>query len=405
MPHLDRTRIKSDELVGLRVFPLASRWNPRGVLRHGRYCWLRDVAVREITVTSRSHLMRDPTPTRPGPLDGVVRAEALRRYVELVAELGGDPGALLTHAGLTAEALNDPDSFISYRAMIALLEESARQLAAPAFGLQLAARQGGTAVLGPLELAMRNSSTVGEAFRYCAGHLQVYSSAIRIAITEERAAGRHIMRFDILLRDIPASAQAVENALCSTHYALKVLSGGRFGAREVWYQHRQRLPLAQYRKYLPAKLRFEAPYNAVVFLSKDLAERIPNQDPQVYALAAKYIDLRYPEVTSSLPERVQRLIAQRLSSTACSQHAIAAQLGLHVRSLQRQLQRQATSFDELKDQVRRDSAQQYLANSDLPLTEVATLLGYSETSVLTRSCQRWFGCTPLTLRKRSIGAS
>jgi len=37
------------------------------------------------------------------------------------------------------------------------------------------------------------------------------------------------------------------------------------------------------------------------------------------------------------------------------------------------------------------------------LTEVATLLGYSESSVLTRSCQRWFGCTPLTLR-RNTGA-
>jgi AraC-like DNA-binding protein len=344
--------------------------------------------------------MRELTRSRQGSLDGTVRAEALRGYIELVEALGGDPVALLAHVGIAVETLNDPDSFISYRAMIALLEESAQQLQAPAFGLQLAARQGGTAVLGPLDLAMRNSSTVGEAFRYCAGHLQVYSSAIRIAIREERAAGRHIMRFDILLRDVPASAQAVENALCSTHYALKVLSGGSFGAREVWYMHRQRLPLPLYRKYLPAKIRFEAPYNAVVFLSDDLAQRIANQDPQVYALAAKYINLRYPEITSSLAERVQRLIAQQLESAGCSQQAIAAQLGLHIRTLQRQLRRQETSFDALKDLVRRDAAQQYLVNSDLPLTEVATLLGYSETSVLTRSCQRWFNCTPLTLRKR-----
>lgn len=353
----------------------------------------------------RATAMHEATTVRPGSLDGAVRAEALRGYRDLVTELAGDADALLAEVGIPAALLDDPDQSLSYRAMIALLDLSARRLDAPAFGLQLAARQGGTAVLGPLELAMRNSTTVGEAFRYCAGHLQVYSSAIRIAITEERAAGRHVMRFDILLRDITAPAQAVENALCTTHYALKVLSGGRFGAREVWYTHRQRLPAAQYRKYLPVKIRFDAPYNAVVFLSRDLAQRIPNRDPQVYALAAKYIDLRYPEINTSLGDRVQRLIAQQLGSGECSQQAIAARLGLHVRSLQRQLQRQNTSFDALKDQVRRDAALQYLANPELPLVEVATLLGYSETSVLTRSCQRWFGCTPLALRRRAGGAS
>ena len=34
----------------------------------------------------------------------------------------------------------------------------------------------------------------------------------------------------------------------------------------------------------------------------------------------------------------------------------------------------------------------------LSLTQVALMLGYSEQAALTRSCRRWYGCTPSALR-------
>src|SRR5688500_12231781 len=103
-----------------------------------------------------------------GALDGKVRVDALRMYVEVVRDFGGDPESLLWGVGIPPEALGQADAVISYRAMIQLLEDSAVELACPDFGLRLASRQGGIAVLGPLAVAMKNSSTVGEAYRYCA---------------------------------------------------------------------------------------------------------------------------------------------------------------------------------------------------------------------------------------------
>jgi AraC-like DNA-binding protein len=40
----------------------------------------------------------------------------------------------------------------------------------------------------------------------------------------------------------------------------------------------------------------------------------------------------------------------------------------------------------------------YLIQPDVPLTRVAELLGYSEASVLSRSCARWFSASPKQLR-------
>ena len=81
--------------------------------------------------------------------------------------------------------------------------------------------------------------------------------------------------------------------------------------------------------------------------------------------------------------------------------AQAAQLlgNMHPRTLQRRLREEGTSFEDIKDDVRRDAAARYLSQSDIPLTRVAALLGYSESSVLARSCKRWFDNSPRKVRE------
>ena len=346
-------------------------------------------------------MKRKEPEVRHGPLDGVVRVEALRCYSEVVIELGGDPQRLLAQAHIEPDALTHADALLSYRAMIHLLERTATDLQCPDFGLKLATRQGGIAVLGPLEVAMRNSSTVGEAYRYCAGHLQVYSPVVHIQIEDDRSSGRHFMRFEILLDRVPYQRQAVENALALTHQAILALSGGQFGAREVWFTHEPLLPTARYARYFGGPVRFGQPFNAVFFNSRDLAQPIPNQNPQLYRLASSYIDTQFPATTMPLVTRVHAITTRLLAQSGCTHVEVAAELSLHPRTLQRRLREEGASFESIKDDVRRDAAMRYLSESDIPLTRIAALLGYSEPSVLTRSCQRWFASTPRQIRERA----
>jgi AraC-like DNA-binding protein len=53
---------------------------------------------------------------------------------------------------------------------------------------------------------------------------------------------------------------------------------------------------------------------------------------------------------------------------------------------------------EIKEEARRDAAQYYLQQTDLPLSQIAERLGYAEHSVFTRSCVRWFSKTPSQMR-------
>ncbi len=246
---------------------------------------------------------------------------------------------------------------------------------------------------------MRNSSTVGEAYRYCAGHLQVYSPVVQIQIEACRSRERHFMRFEILLDRVPHQRQAVENALGLTHNAVLTLSGGRFGAREVWFTHKPLLPLACYQRFFDGPVHFDKPFNAVFFNSSDLSQEIPDRNPQLYEMASSYIDAQFPSASQHLVARVHAIAARLLVLGLCSHAEVAARLSMHPRTLQRRLREEGTSFEEIKDDVRRDAAARYLSEGDIPLTRVAALLGYSESSVLTRSCKRWFQSSPREIRE------
>jgi hypothetical protein len=71
----------------------------------------------------------------------MVRAQSGARLSELVRDPGGKPNQLLRKAGIDPAALNQLTAFVSFEALIDLLERSASDLDCPDFGLRLTERQ------------------------------------------------------------------------------------------------------------------------------------------------------------------------------------------------------------------------------------------------------------------------
>ena len=90
---------------------------------------------------------------------------------------------------------------------------------------------------------------------------------------------------------------------------------------------------------------------------------------------------------------------RRLGQGPCGNDDVARELNLHLRTLHRRLRTEGTSFHGVKDGLRRDLARYYLEQTGLPVSLVSEKLGFTEQSVLTRCCQRWFGCAPTAYRK------
>jgi AraC-like DNA-binding protein len=79
---------------------------------------------------------------------------------------------------------------------------------------------------------------------------------------------------------------------------------------------------------------------------------------------------------------------------------IARELGLTPRSRQRRLKDEGSSFQVVRDEVRRELAISYLERR-LPVTEIAFLLGFSDPSAFCRAFKRWTGVPPLESRGRN----
>jgi AraC-like DNA-binding protein len=328
----------------------------------------------------------------------LVHADTLRFFPEVVAELGGDPAALLREAGL--DRVGD-GAAVRFRAVAALLELAAARLQAPDFGMRLAMRQGGARAFGPMGVVMANSNTLGEALDYVTKHVQAYTLAARICLEHERESRRVAMTLEILLDRLPHRQQAIEQALLLGRLNAAESTGGLARVREVRLRHRPLSPLRLYRDRFGCEVRFDQEMDALVFGEQDLQAPVVDPDVQLYEMATCFIDAKFTRVAPPMHARVRGLILQHLGGARCTNEQVAAELALHPRTLHRRLREEGTSFEAIKDEVRRDQALRYLQDGDLPLTRIAEKLGYAETSVLSRSCFRWFAASPRQLRAQA----
>lgn len=139
-----------------------------------------------------------------------------------------------------------------------------------------------------------------------------------------------------------------------------------------------------------------------IILPIEVADRIlDHSDPQLAErqddLARDYIRRT---VQSSFVLRTQDAIKECLPMGEPNQHTIADKLCISPRQLQRQLQKEGSSFTSLLKDVRMQLAEQYLQQHYRSITEVALLLGFADHSNFTRAFKTWYLCTPTEFRER-----
>ncbi len=91
--------------------------------------------------------------------------------------------------------------------------------------------------------------------------------------------------------------------------------------------------------------------------------------------------------------RVREYLAKHLSEPNHI-NAAADALLLSVRTLARRLQAEGTSFQLIKDELRRDMAIHRLSKSKQPIAQLAAELGFDDVTTFHRAFRKWTGSTP-----------
>lgn len=343
------------------------------------------------------HFMTHPyqfAAPREIPMTPLIRADSLSGFEQFGAECGIDVPKAIRRFGLTLKALRDPEALIPYIALMQLLEFAARESGRADFGQQMSLRQG-LAVLGPVAVLMAHVPTVGEAFGLASRYVFVHSPAIQFEIRPvEGKAGQVDLRFGINMRNLPPHAQTIELSLGVIVRILDMLGQGELRPQRVLMSHAQVADSATYRRIYTCPCDFNQPYDAVRVEAHAMSRRLAQDDPVLRKLAQNYLDSHYTRPDQAFSDKVRRLVRDYLSAGLASYAPIADMLAVHVRTMQRRLTDEGTSFEAIKDEVRREVFDQVAANGSLQLTQVAAMLDYANQSALSRSCRRWHGVSP-----------
>ncbi len=157
---------------------------------------------------------------------------------------------------------------------------------------------------------------------------------------------------------------------------------------------------AKFFEYFRSPVLFEAPSYSFTLPIEAVDKILPGSLPQL----AEFNDQVMNEYLTKLDEdqisqKVKAKIIDQLPSGSVTDETVAQALYMSSRKLQRQLQHAGTTFNTLLNEIRRDLAHAYLREEDNSVTEIAFLLGFSESSAFSRAFKRWTGVSPAKYRK------
>ena len=136
--------------------------------------------------------------------------------------------------------------------------------------------------------------------------------------------------------------------------------------------------------------------NSVVYSQHFLDHPIVQNQESLSAFlrtAPYHLVTKDPSHTSPA-EKVRGILNRDVSGAMPSAEQVASHLNVSVTTLRRQLQKEGTSFQRIKDECRTEAAFHYLNYAELTNTDIADRLGFDEPSAFFRSFKKWTGMTP-----------
>jgi AraC-like DNA-binding protein len=311
-------------------------------------------------------------------------------------ELGVRGSAVLRRAGLPQEFLDQPRVLLKTEELFALWRAIGEVSQDPAIGLRLGT-ESKTERFHPIGVAALSSENFGAAIDQMARYKQLTCPE---EIRQEIDGDEWSVQFRWLLADEVEPAVLIECAFAW------VLSTGRVGTgtrlspiRVEFVQPRGHVKTIE--RHFGCPVVCGSPRNAIMFRASDAQRPFVTRNAELLAMLAPQFEeeLKHENRVENFVERVRIAIQQKLTGRRPTIEDIADALHTSSRTLQRRLQEERSSFQQVLDEARHQLARHYLNNSYLELNEAAYLLGYEDGNSFVRAFRTWEGVPPARWRE------
>ncbi|KQV91354.1 hypothetical protein ASD15_04810 [Massilia sp. Root351] len=318
---------------------------------------------------------------------------------DMLLSAGLDPAAIFADAGIPAAHVGDPHQRIQsdqlsrlWNVITAVSGDEAISLASSDCPRP--------ATLDLLTYTMMTAPNLEAALQRFIRYLRIISDATTFTLEPDGARGQWL-RLAIEGGELAVPRQRCEFILITILNICRWISSKAINPAAIEFVHVEPGSTQAHARAFAGPLTFNAARNGLLICAADLAAPLPAANARLSELHEKFAcDFLDRMDSARLTPRVRDIIVRNLPDGDPPRSLAAAALCISERTLQRRLQEEGMSYQELVDDTRRELARDYLAKEQLALGQVAFMLGFADQSAFCRACQRWFGYTPRQLRKR-----
>ena len=337
--------------------------------------------------------------TKPKSLHNIPSATGgiTRLVCDKLSAHGKDVASILIRAGLVPEEVEDPAARLDARAQIRILEIAAEELGDDLFGFHLAQRFD-VREIGLVYYVMASSERLSDALRNAERYSQIVNEGVRLRIELGEGA---VIALDYIDLDRRLDRQHIEFWLVTLVRMCRAIADSRFAPRRLKVRHVRPEPPAAFRAFFGAEIEFGADADEIVLSAPVASLPAARRDTHLNGLLRRYAEdalASRPARRASARLEVEKVLPELLPHGKASVTEVARRLGTSSRSLSRKLHDGGSTFVEILNELRKALAERYLTERELPVSEIAWLLGYREVSSLTHAFKRWTGMTPKQFR-------
>ncbi len=206
---------------------------------------------------------------------------------------------------------------------------------------------------------------------------------------------------------VPMAAEGSEMTLLTmakVFLLLKILLGDIHGFKRISLIQSKDKNINELESFFNCPVSYSQEFDGFILKKGDFYRPNPNFNAHRYhklleKLVYKNVIFPQNQLFSSF---VKILILQVLSTGHCALTDIAKQIGMSPRAVQKRLFKEQLTFKEVMNDVRMCTAKRLLAQPNVPLTQIASMLGYSEASAFSRAFQAINKCSPRAWRKNTL---
>ena len=310
---------------------------------------------------------------------------------------GIDADDLVKKAGLVVADINIKDARLSVAGQIKFLELVADAIADPELGFHLA-QDYELRNLDFLYYVAASADTLGNALL----RLERYSRLVNDGVLMRVRKGKFVrISFEYTGIARHTDRHQMEFWVTSGIRICRQLTGRHLIPVHARIAHHRAYATSDLATFAGIGIEAGADVDEIAFPAASWDYPVVTTDRHLHEFLVQYCEdalARRQIKVSPLRVQVENAAAELLPHGQAHSELVAARLGMSARTLARRLAAEGVSFADILRELRSALAHRYLADREMPISQVAWLLGYTEIGAFTHAFRRWTGVPPSAAR-------